>query len=454
MIWMFIVYILILLAIGLISKGAKTPTEYFVANRSFGKTILFFTMIATNFSAFFFMGFAANAYRLGLTQYTIMAVGTALMPIMFAVIGFKVLKLGKKHDLVTMPQLIEHLSKSKTLKNIYLTLLCGYTLPYLGVQAIGAGYIINMLTGYDPITMAVFVLATISTYVLVGGMKGSGWTDALQGVIMFFAMGLAVIYVGNALGGIRDATQNLLVESPKHILYPPIGDATILFLSFTILWVFADPMFPHLFTRFYTAKDENTMWTTIKLYPLVVAILFAAPVLIGTWAWGAGLTAASDDMILLEAVKTFSPPWVTSTVLIGALAALMSTADSQLLSLTTMLAKDLNFKDTIKTSKKMTVALFILTSIYITKGYQPAEGIFNTLMSTTFSGLATLAPSTIALLYGWAKSKQCILSILAGQGAIALIRFQILPNFAKVEGVTALIIAIVTLYTAKKLKIK
>lgn len=114
--------------------------------------------------------------------------------------------------------------------------------------------------------------------------------------------------------------------------------------SFMLLWLFADTMFPQIFSRFYTAKDEKTLKYLIIFYPIIVSFLFLFPVLIRVWAHGVGIISNQNDMILPIMVYKYAPGYVYSFVMISALAALMSTAYSQLLSLSTMLSHDLKLK--------------------------------------------------------------------------------------------------------------
>jgi len=441
MIWLVALYFGALLAIGYRARGQGSVEEYFLAGRGFGKTVLFFTMIATNFSAFFFLGFAGAAYSKGLSQYALMAVGTALMPIMFLTLGERAYSLGKAGGFVTMPELVGATSGSHALRMVFLIVLCAYTLPYLGVQAVGAGYIIESLTGYAALPASVLVLGIITFYVLLGGMRGSGWTDLVQGVIMFIAMAVSLAFVAWGLGGPAKATAMVAEASPELLQYPDIGAGLFALFSFTLLWVFVDPMFPHLFTRFFTAAKKESIYTAAKLYPLVVAPLFAAPVIIGVWARGAGIEVDRPDMVLIRMVESYAPEWAYGLVMVGALAALMSTADSQMLSLSTMLARDLGLKRQVTSSKAITVGLFAATSTYLIFGFDPQAGIFATLLKTTFAGLAVLFPTVWAVIYHRPKPFSCLLSIFSGQAAIAAIRYELIPNFAQVEGVSAIAIA-------------
>ena len=115
----------------------------YVANRTFGPVILFFTLAATNFSAFTFLGFAGKAYDSGFGQYGIMGFGTAIMAIMFYVIGRKVWKLGKEKGYITPPELIGDRFNSTGLRLLFMGVMVVFTIPYLATQAIGAGMIIE-----------------------------------------------------------------------------------------------------------------------------------------------------------------------------------------------------------------------------------------------------------------------------------------------------------------------
>ena len=127
-------------------KTADTPEGYFLADRGLSTFVLFFTLIATNFSAFFFLGFAGEGYRIGYAYYAMMAIGTAFAAISFYLIGNKAWHLGKRKGYITPVELIGGESNSPFLKYVYLTVMVFFTLPYLALQPIGAGYILTNLT--------------------------------------------------------------------------------------------------------------------------------------------------------------------------------------------------------------------------------------------------------------------------------------------------------------------
>jgi SSS family solute:Na+ symporter len=451
-----IIYFCLLIIIGMFAykKTKKTPEDFFLAGRTFGPVILFFSLAATNFSAFTFLGFAGNAYKTGFGQYGIMAFGTGIMAIMFYIIGRKVWILGKKNGYVTPPELIGERFNSNFLRIVFMAVMVVFTIPYLAVQAIGAGLLIQQVTGTIIWEIgAVITMIVIMIYVLTGGMRGSGWTDFIQGIIMVLALTLAVIFIAISLGGFENANILAFNSNPELFSRPGGGDYFLpqIWFSFMLLWIFADPMFPQLFSRFYTAKDQKSLKWSMILYPIIVSFLFLFPVLIGIWAHGVGMeiSPGQEDSVLPLMVAKYTPSFVYAFVMIGALAALMSTADSQLLSLSTMLSRDLfpkKKKNQIMYAKFFIVILSIFSIWFVLAGYDPNEGIMGTLVKTTFSGLAVLCPTTIAALY-WKKATKygCIASILIGEILIFFFQFGFLPTYGFLSAIWGILASIIVL---------
>ena len=454
---MIVGYFSLLLGMGFFAymRTQKTPEDYFIAGRTFGPVVLFFSLAATNFSAFTFLGFAGNAYKIGLGQYGIMGFGTAIMAIMFFVIGRKVWKLGKEKRYLTPPELIGDRFESRSLRLIFMGVMVIFTIPYLAVQAVGAGILIQYVTGSISWQIgAVATIVVVMVYVMLGGMRGSGWADVLQGVLMIAAMTCAVVFVAVKLGGFEQANRLAFEASPVLFTRPGGGEyfTMQIWFSFMLLWVFVDPMFPQLFSLFYTAKNQRSLKVSMILYPVVVSFFFLFPVLLGVWAHGAGLSLApgSEDMVLPLMVQTFAPSFIFSFVMVGALAALISTADSQLLSLSTLLSHDLlglkKGRREVVYGKVVIVMLSLLTMVFILGGYNPNEGIMGTLVKTTFSGLVVLCPTTIAALY-WKRATKygCIASILFGELCIVLFHYKMLPDAGFLPGIIAVVLSTLVL---------
>jgi SSS family solute:Na+ symporter len=420
--------VVMMIAVYAYRRSTKSSEDYFVASRSIGPLVLFLSLAATNFSAFTFFGFAGAAYKFGFAYYGIMGFGTGFMALSFYFIGKKVWKEGKKHGFITPPELMGHRFSSDSLRMVFLAVMVVFTLPYLATQAIGGGITLEQLTeGAISYEMgALIVTLVVVMYVTLGGMRGDAYTDVLQGIMMLVIMLSAVGIVSVGLGGFTEANSRLAESLPDWFSRPGGGGffTPEIWISYMLLWIMCDPLFPQLFTRFYTAKDERSIKISMVLYAPMTMVLFLCPVLIG--AWGQlefpNLVGSEADQIMPLMVGEFAPSWVFAIVLSGAFAALMSTADSQLLVLSSMLTRDVYKRWVKRTASQLEefvvgkVLVVALAFVGLAIALSSVETLFETLTKTTFTGLAVLFPTTIAALY-WDRANKwgAIASIVGGE---------------------------------------
>lgn len=437
-----LIYLLVTLVIGYMGYRASknNPDDFFLAGREVGPVVLFFTMVATNFSAFFFLGFAGAGYRIGYSYYGIMSFGTALVSLVFFYVGHRIWQLGREKGYITPPEMIGDRLQSRPLKVVFLLVMVMFTIPYLAIQPIGAGILLSELTGGQVpyFTGAVVLTIVIVLYVFLGGMRSVAWTDLIQGVIMFVLMFVAVYVIGEALGGIGEANARVYEKHPALFSREGQNDyfTPQTWFSFMILWMLAVPMFPQMFMRFFIPKTAAGLRTTARLYPLVTAFLFLCPVMIGVMGHLAfpDLAGKAADQILPKMLTTFAPEWLSATIMVGALAAFMSTMDSQLLALSSMLTRDfyqefidpeLSIVKQVRLGKILVVALSV---VGLAIAYQPPATIFS-IATQAFTGLSLLFPTTVAAIY-WSRTTpaSCIASILVGEGLLIALSSGYLPG--------------------------
>ena len=436
-----LLYLLFMLAVGVVGRrlGTNTPDDYFLAGRRTGPLVLFFTLIATNFSAFFFLGFAGVGYRVGYSYYPIMAFGTALVALAFYFIGFQAWRLGKQRGYITPPEMIGDLFQSAPLKVVFLVVMVLFTIPYLALQPIGAGYLIAQLTdGAIPFFWGAILLTVCMVfYVFLGGMRGVVATDVVQGVLMFGLMVLAVVVLGNALGGLAEANAQVLEIEPE--LFSRQGRNGFFtpqnWFSYMLLWILAVPMFPQVFMRFFIARSTQSLRVAATLYPVVTAILFICPIIIGVLGHlpFPELAGSDSDQILPMMLASFAPEWVSALIMVGALAAFMSTMDSQLLAMSSMLTRDLyvSFLNRSASVERQVqigrVLVVVLAIVGLAIAIRPPQTIF-AIATEAFTGLAVLFPTTVAALY-WkrATASSCIASIVVGELLLIGFHYDVIP---------------------------
>ena len=430
-------YLLALLVLGLLARRGTPATHdgFFLAGRTIGPVLMFLTLAATNFSAFTVFGFSGAGYRIGYGYYPIMAFGTGFMALTFILIGIPVWQAAKKLGAATPPELIRLRFGNAPLHAAYLVVMIVFTLPYLAIQPMGAGYALKGLLGIPYVWGAMVVTAVGTAYVLLGGMKADVWTDALQGAIMLAAM-LAVFFgVFAALGGFEPANRAMLGRNPELFSRPGGGDALPMriWFSYMALWFLCDPMFPQVFQRFMAARDARSLRVTAALYPLATGGLFFLPVAIGVIGRivEPGLTGSGADQILPIVVARLLPPWLGAVAMAGGLAALMSTMDSQLLTLSSMVVRDgaslVRRPPFANRYSKMVVLL--LAAVGLAIALKPWAPILD-IATETFTGLAVLFPVTLAAVY-WRRTNAWagFASIMVGETLVVLYHFKLLPAF-------------------------
>ena len=426
------VYLLALLWLGAKSGSDQNNNadRYFLADRSLKAGLLFFTLIATNFSAFFFLGFAGAGYRIGIAYYPMQALGTGLAALSFGSLGCRVRRLSREHGLITPSELIGHLLPGEGPRLLVLLVMVLFTLPYLALQPLGAGYLLESLTGGAvPFGVgAVLLTVVIVLYVVGGGMRAVARTDVLQGVLMFVLMLLAFAAVAHGVGGVDAANRTLLQQQPALFSGAGLGDffTPKILISYLLLWPLCIPMFPQMLMRFCAAGDDRSLKQSMVLYPVVCGVLFICPVLIGVWGHLAfpDLLGRAADQVMPLMLDRYSPSWLTGLVMVGALAAFMSTLDSQLLALSSMVTRDLysrywrpqaSLAEQVRVGQLAVVALAVAG---LAIALRPPEAILS-LATHAFTGLALLFPMLVGAVYGLRFSVPGVmLSVLGGEAVL------------------------------------
>ena len=420
-------------------QDANTPEGYFLANRNLGTITLFFTILATNFSAFYFLGFAGEGYRIGYTYYVVMALGTGFAAFSFFFLGTKIWRLGKEHGYITPGELIYDQTGSGTLRWLYALVMVLFTFPYLALQIVGAGYILETITkGAIPYFWgASFLTLFTIAYVWIGGMRSVAKTDLKQGLLAIGLMLAAVIVVTNSLGGLTAANEAVFALEPdlfdragKGNKYPPQK-----WFSILIFWLFCIPMFPQIFMRFYIAKDLDKLKKSALLYGGIPLIISLFPVIIGVLGHLTfpDLTGKAADQILPMMLVEHSTEWFAALVLTGALAAFMSTLDSQLLALSTIVTRDfiLPFRQQTALSEQVKlgrIIVVVFAFIGLAIAARPFDTIFD-MGKLAFSGLSILFPITLAVLH-WkiVHPAAAIFAIIIGEALLLAFYYQLLPS--------------------------
>jgi SSS family solute:Na+ symporter len=447
-----IAYFVFVLLLGLLAKSRlkDSPSQYFLAGRSLGSFILIGTMAATNFSAFTVFGASGAGYRDGLSFFPIMAFGTGFMALTFWLVGKRIWRAGRAHDLVTPAELVQRVYKHNGLAALFALVMVVFTVPYLALQPLAGGKVLGQLFGIPQWVGALVVTLIIVAYTLRGGLKAVAWTDVFQGLLMLVLMIAALGIVAGAHGGWSAAFGKILHTQPALLERPgPRGIYTpAVWFSFLALWFFCDPMFPQLFQRFYSARSEKALGRTMLYYPLICTLVFALPVALGVLGrlTVPDLGGKAADGILPILMTSVAGDFMGTMVLAAGLAALMSTMDSQLLTLSSIFSRDLwPLISRRKVESALVGRIFVL--VLAAAGFIMALTTNTTILSlglTAFTGLAALFPTVLfGLWLDKPRPAAGLASILCGEALVIAYHFKLLPAFGFLPAVPVMAVSVV-----------
>ncbi len=416
-----ITYLAVLVVLGLWARrsGGPGPEGYFLAGRRLSPGLTLMTLAATNFSAFTVFGFSGQGYAIGFQFYPQIAVGTGLMAVMFLILGLPAAAAGRRFGLVTPSELLWVRYRSRLVQGLSFLVMLAFTLPYLAMQPMAAGYALETLLGLPYRLGATLIVVVMVLYTFRSGLRGVVLTDALQGLMVPLLLGV-VLVVLLVRGGGMDLFASVSRDHPS--LFARGGEGGYLpgiWIGYMLLWIWADPMFPQLFQRYYAAGGSRALVLTAWAYPIVTGVLFLLPVMLGVIArnWIPALPeGAAPERILPLLLSTVCPGVLEALVLAAGLAALMSTMDSQLLTLSSMLTRDIleplsGRKAPVWAGKLLVV---LLASAGLLLSFRPPVSFMH-LARESFTGLAALLPVYLGAVY-WrrASAAGALCGLLAG----------------------------------------
>lgn len=348
--WLILIYLLILPIIGF--WGQKKSQEnslndYFLAGGTVGSLSLLFTLYATQYSGNTFFGFTGRAYHHGLTTlFTV--VGMMAVVAVWALVAKKLHGYAKEHHFLTITDYFKyrynHAGVVHLANAVLILALCSYILS--NFKAIGL--LVEQLTdGAIPLFYGVFIMAFfMAIYESLGGMRSVILTDIFQGSLLL--IGCLVVFFLTIVN--FDGVGNLITEiqsvGPEQ--WAPLNSGQWRKgLSIIILFGLAISLYPHAIQRIYAARNwaslKRSLWimffmplfTTLPLMIVSMAGYVRIPDLVGTDA---------DRIILLylDYLTNQYPfiTWVIALYMAAAVAAIMSTIDSALLSINAALTHD------------------------------------------------------------------------------------------------------------------
>ncbi len=347
-------YLVSLIGIGWLARGARqenTLRDHFLGGQGVGFFVLLLTLFATQYSGNTILGYTGKAYRIGFAWLTCVHFMTAIV-VTYLLFAPKLFKLAKQHSFITPTDYLHHRFNHRGLNLLATLIMVAGLANFFLAQLTAMGRVVEGLTTLHPETAflwGVVVLAGIMlVYETMGGFRAVAWTDVIQGGVMALGFAVLLVLIFAEYGTLAETTRRLLQTAPEKVL-PPKAPEVRNWISYIFLLGVGAALYPQAIQRIYAAKSAATLRKSLAVMAFMPLCTALIAVLVGVTAAAhlAGeLQGASTDAVLGVMLRhiqeqTLFGHAVVVLIFAAVLGAIMSTADSALLSISSMVTKDL-----------------------------------------------------------------------------------------------------------------
>ena len=457
----FVLYIGLMMAIGVYYyRRTKNMSDYFLGNRKLGAWVTSLSAEASDMSGWMLMGLPGFAYIEGLNAGWI-ALGLGLGTL--ANWKFVAARLRKYTELannsLTLPDFLQNRYKDKSglLRIIPAIFILIFFILYASSGFVAAGKLFETVFGL-PYELAIFIGAgSVVFYTLIGGFLAVSRTDFIQGVMMFFAILIVPVCAAMTLGGFGDTIS--AIENYRESMFMPFtksDGSTIGFIEIVSLLAWGIGYFgqPHILVRFMAINStkEIPQATHIAMTWVTISLMSAVAVgMVGAVYLTTPLTGTNAETVFLVMTNSLFPPIIAGLVLSAVLAAIMSTASSQLLVAASafandfyhmLLRKDADQKELVWISR---ASVLIIASISVFLAFNPNSFILD-MVAYAWAGFgAAFGPAILMSLF-WKRTTRN--GIVAGiiVGGVTVLIWKQLALFGLYEIVPGFIFSLIAIY--------
>ena len=451
----FAAYLLLMIVIGIIyMKQTNDSEDYFLGGRGLGGWVAALSAQASDMSGWLLMGLPGAIYAMGTGQAWI-AIGLFLGTVFnWVCISSRLRRYTiKANNSLTLPAYFENRfrDKKKILLLISSIVIVIFFLVYTASALAAGGKLFNSVFGLDYHIALAIGAGVILVYTFMGGFMAVCVTDFVQGTMMLIGLMVVPIVAFFILGG-GDGVVEVIDQSgvaggaSSYLNLFTNGERPYTFVEIfsQLAWGLGYCGMPHILTRFMAVKNQKELrksrviaiiWVMISLgCACLLGILgraFLFPTILGTEG-----TASTEnvfiEMIIKMFTETYSLPFIGGLFLCGILAAIMSTADSQLLVTASAVSKDL-YKDVFRPNtdekkvlsvSRWTVAVVAILAFII--AWDPDNSIMG-LVSNAWAGLGSAFGPIVLLSLFWRRAN--LAGAVAGiiSGGLTVIIWDYIP---------------------------
>jgi sodium/proline symporter len=449
----FVVYLILMVVIGgYFMKKTGNTEDYFLGGRGLSAGVAALSAQASDMSGWLLMGLPGALYALGTGQAWI-AIGLFIGTVCnWVFISSRLRRYTiKANNSLTLPAYFENRfrDKKRILLLISSVVIVIFFLVYTASALAAGGKLFNSVFGIDYHIALAIGAFVILAYTFMGGFMAVCVTDFVQGSLMLVGL-LVVPIVAYFLmdGNLTDLLAQSQVPGgvSGYLSLFSNGDRPYTFVEIfsQLAWGLGYCGMPHILTRFMAVKNETELkkskyiaiiWDILSLGAACVIGILGRAYLFPTILGEAG--AASSESVFIEMItKVFTSdlalPFIGGIFLCGILAAIMSTADSQLLVTASAVSEDLYrgfFHPKAKDEKIMKISRITVVAVSVLAvaiAWNPDSSIMG-LVSNAWAGLGSAFGPIVLMSLFWRRTN--LAGAVAGivSGGLTVIIWDYIP---------------------------
>lgn len=422
----FVLYLGLMVGIGF-KFYSKTDdlSDYILGGRKLNSWVTAMSAQASDMSGWLLIGLPGTAYMIyaGTSEAIWTAIGLLLGTYLNWLVVAKRLRTYTQisGNAITLPDFFENRFRDgkHILKIISAVFTVIFFLVYTSSQFAAGGKLFNTIFGIDYTVGLVIGAVIILAYTALGGFNAVCWTDTIMGATMFVALMVVPVVAVINMGGFEGMSERLAALTSETLgVFPKNGTGGIntMLLASSLSWGLGYFGQPHILARFMAIESPDMIKKSRIIAMVWVVITLSAATAIGVIGKAYMPNLVDGETVYMAMINTMFNPVVSGLLLCAILAAIMSTASSQLLVSASSVSKDLYAtifkKDAEGTSivwaSRLTVVIISVIAVFI--ALNPSSSVFG-LVSCAWGGFGAAFGPLILFALFWRR--------MTVQGAIA-----------------------------------
>ena len=400
-----VVYMLGLLGIGWWARGRTSDDDsFFIGGRRLGAVVASMSYAAGSSSAWSILGVSGIAYSQGLSAVWLLPGTLTGHLLAWFWLGRRLNEGAHAHRWVTLNDLVVQGVEGQARRRLLIiaasVIACSF-LFYVAAQLQGAANTFAEVFGMTEVIALLLGAAVVLVYTMLGGFWAVSVTDALQALLMLFAALVLPLAALDAVGGISGLVMGLEASGAASSLTSGYEGMFAVGFLVGMLSIGLGPLGqPHLLNRIMALRDRASLQTA-----RVIALIWFVVVLGGMFVAGlcahellANASVDDPERLFFRLNQQLLPPVVAGVLIAAVLAAIMSTADSQLLVAASAVSRDLLQRSSLTVSRLAVGSVGILAVVV---ALALPEAIFSRVLFAWNALGAAFGPVVIARLLKW-----------------------------------------------------